>query len=72
MSEAWIITPPNVLFFSLNRVQYDKQSKQPVKKNNYFEFDKVIYADMFMHQNKQKTDQLRKDLLSIKEEIKAL
>lgn len=68
----WITEPPNVLFFSLNRVQYDKQEKQIVKNNAFFEFDKVIYADLFMYQNKQRTDKLRDEISKIKDEINLL
>ncbi|CDW85517.1 UNKNOWN [Stylonychia lemnae] len=72
INEFYITEPPNVLFFSLNRVQYDQKSKGAVKNMSQFTFDKVIYADMFLHQNKEKTDQLRQDVIQINDQIKIM
>lgn len=72
MSESYITQPPNVFFFSLNRVQYNKQLKQLVKNNKVFKFEKVIYADAFMHKNKRSTKQMRKELQNTKEKVKLL
>ena len=74
VTESWICRPPNVLMFNLNRVDYDRTQQKLVKNNKKFEFDKVIYIDMFLNQNKEKAYQhknhlemKRKDLKSLKE-----
>jgi hypothetical protein len=55
LSETWIGHPPNTLFFTLNRVEYDKKSNSLVKNNSFFHFEKEVYADMFLYKNKEKT-----------------
>jgi hypothetical protein len=56
----------------LNRVQYNKHTNRPEKSNNYFQFDKVIYADMFLSENREKTIQMRQQVQKWKQQIKAL
>eukprot|EP00347_Sterkiella_histriomuscorum_P010153 403377401 len=72
ISESWMTQPPNVLFFSLNRVQYDKVAKQPIKNNSLFKFDKVIYADMFLFKNRERTEMMRNQIQQTKDKIKQL
>jgi len=40
--------------FQFNRVSYDFKQQQLVKNNKRFEFEKVIYADRFLYENKEK------------------
>jgi hypothetical protein len=70
--EFWLSQPPNILFFSLNRVQYDKRTNNIVKKNTFFQFDKVIYADMFLHKNRSMTMKVREKVKMMKERIKEI
>ncbi len=72
LSESWISQPPNTLFFALNRVQYNKQTNRLEKSNNFFQFDKVIYADMFLSENREKTMQVRQQVQKWKHQIKVL
>jgi hypothetical protein len=51
VQESWMVGRPSVLFFSLKRVKYNKTLEKVVKCNDHFPFDKVIYADMFLHKN---------------------
>jgi hypothetical protein len=50
-TETWVCRPPNVLFFQINRVTYDFKEKKLVKNNKRFEFDKIIYVDLFLWKN---------------------
>jgi len=44
-NEFWIKDPPNVLFFALNRVGYDKEQQKIVKNCKKFTFEERIYID---------------------------
>ena len=39
-SESWIFKPSSLLFFTLNRVQYDVKSQSLVKNNGFFHFER--------------------------------
>lgn len=39
INENWVKDPPNILVFSLNRVNYDKETQQLKKSMDRFEFD---------------------------------
>ena len=76
-TETWVCRPPNVLLFQLNRVDYDLKAKKLVKNNQRFEFDKTIFLDLFLNQNKERAnkhveelDQMREDLKLLKESYK--
>lgn len=56
--ETWIEDIPKVLMFTLKRVDYDLRTGVLVKNNKKFEFDKTIYADKFLLQNKDKDKEL--------------
>ena len=63
-----------MLMFQLNRVNYDFKNQKLVKDNSRFEFDKQIYLDLFLNQNKEqaakhyeKLDQMRADLRLLKD-----
>jgi hypothetical protein len=44
-NETWVRDPPNVLFYSLARVQYDKAQNKAVKTLKKYTFEKKIYID---------------------------
>ena len=44
--------------FNLKRVTYDPKVRDLVKNNKRFEFEKVIYADKFLKENKNKDEEL--------------
>jgi hypothetical protein len=69
LSESWILGKPQVLFFSLKRVKFSKEQNRVVKSHDYFPFDKVIYADMFMHKNAKRANQVRDEISHMKEKI---
>ena len=52
VKETWIEKLPKALIYSLNRVEYDKTAHKIVKNGKKFEFDKMIYADRFITENK--------------------
>jgi len=57
--ETWICRPPNVLMFQLNRVGYNFKEQKLVKDNSRFEFDKTIYMDLFLNQNRDRAERHR-------------
>ena len=58
--ETWVCRPPNIMLFQLNRVNFDIQKQKLVKDNSRFDFDKTIYLDLFLNQNKEKSKAHRK------------
>ena len=52
--ETWICRPPNILMFQLNRVNYDIKNQKLIKDNKKFEFDPVIYLDLFLNSNRDR------------------
>ncbi len=58
MKETWIQELPNALFFSINRVSYDVKQKILVKNFNRFDFEKIVYADKFMYNNRAKDEEV--------------
>ena len=51
INENWIRSAPNILFFALQRVQYNIGESRLVKDLSRFTFDKVIYADRMLEAN---------------------
>ena len=51
INENWIRDPPNILFFALPRLNYDKEKQCLVKDLSEFQFEKVIYADRMLEAN---------------------
>ena len=43
------------MLFQLNRVNFDMQKQKLVKDNRHFEFEKTIYLDLVLNQNKDKS-----------------
>jgi hypothetical protein len=59
-NEFWMRNPPNVLFFTLNRVNYDMEQKKPVKDCKEFSFEKTIFIDQMLEENIGKISSIRK------------
>lgn len=70
--ETWICRPPNVLMFQLNRVNYDIKNQKLVKDHSKFEFDKVIYLDLFLNQNRERAQKHQQELDQMKTDLKLL
>lgn len=50
---TWIKRLPKVLFFQLQRVAFNQETKAQVKLDDAFEFERTIYVDRFLLQNKE-------------------
>ena len=59
LKETWISQLPKVLIFSINRVHYDPVCQKLVKSNKRFDFEKVIYADRFIIEHRQKEKEIK-------------
>lgn len=70
--ETWICRPPNILMFQLNRVNYDIKNQKLVKDHRKFEFDEVIYLDLFLNQNRERARQHQRELDQMKTDLKLL
>lgn len=70
--ETWVCRPPNIMLFQLNRVNFDIQKQKLVKDNSRFDFDKTIYLDLFLNQNKEKSKAHRKQIEKLKKSLKQL
>jgi hypothetical protein len=57
--DNWIIKLPKVLFFHVNRVQFDTDTKELKKVHTPFKFEKVISVDRFLNMNRGKSEVLR-------------
>lgn len=60
------------MMFQLNRVQFDMHSQKLVKDNSEFQFDKEIYLDLFLNQNKERSDIHLAEFEVMKRELKML
>lgn len=60
------------MLFQLNRVNFDMQKQKLVKDNGRFEFDKTIYLDLFLNQNKEKSKAHRIQIEKLKKSLKEL
>lgn len=58
--QTWIKDPPKTLFFQIERVLYDKETKNLKKIHDEFDFPKEFYIDPFLESNKEKSLQIRK------------
>lgn len=58
--------------FTLKRVNYDYKSKGLVKNNKRFEFEKTIYADKFLAQNRNKDKELSDQVNAMREKKKLI
>lgn len=67
VKESWISELPKVLLFTLNRVQYDRNKRKLVKNNKYFDFEKVVYADKFLLENREKDEEINSKVQALKE-----
>ena len=79
INENWIRSPPNVLFFALQRVNYDTKQQKLVKDLSKFHFEKVIYADRMLEANQgrisgvyEKTNKIREEIKALKKELEQL
>jgi len=66
-NEFWIKDPPNVLFFALNRVAYDKEKQKIVKNNKKFVFDQRIYIDQMLEDNIGRVTTIKRATTKLKE-----
>jgi len=53
--------------FTLKRVSYDYKARALVKDNKKFEFEKSIYADKFLSQNRNKDRELSEQISGLRE-----
>eukprot|EP00931_Biecheleriopsis_adriatica_P072952 TRINITY_DN47330_c0_g1_i1.p1 TRINITY_DN47330_c0_g1~~TRINITY_DN47330_c0_g1_i1.p1 ORF type:complete len:1138 (-),score=236.26 TRINITY_DN47330_c0_g1_i1:46-2979(-) len=53
-TQVWINRLPKLLFFQLQRVTFDPETKEQVKLDDHFDFDMTIYPDRYLHRNRDK------------------
>ena len=70
--ETWIQTPPKIVMFQLNRVSYDYNNSKLIKNNSRFQFDKIIYIDLYLEKNMKKAYDYNKKLEKMKDDLKML
>ena len=56
--------------FQLNRVNYDFVNQKLVKDNSEFQFDKLIFIDLFLEKNMEKAKLHYENLEKLKSELK--
>jgi hypothetical protein len=54
------------LIFSLNRVTYDYKTGTAIKNNKKFDFKKIIYADKFMHSNRDQDKKIEEKIAQLR------
>ena len=62
---TWIHHLPKVLCFQLNRIEFDRNSMQQIKKQHEFPIQLVIHPDRFLYKNKAEVEQLRQKVVVI-------
>jgi len=70
--QYWITKRPTVLFMQIQRLTYDRALKKPKKLNNPVSFDKTIYLDRFMIENRSLMELGKGGIEKYKEKIKKL
>lgn len=70
--ECWITKLPAVLLIQLQRVCYDKEAKCTKKNSNPVKFEKVMFMDRFMIENKEISSAIRSQVQEFKSRIKTL
>mmetsp|Transcript_88717 Transcript_88717/g.185500 ORF Transcript_88717/g.185500 Transcript_88717/m.185500 type:complete len:1144 (+) Transcript_88717:168-3599(+) len=71
-TSIWLKRLPKLLFFQLQRVGFNQDTKSQVKLDDRFEFDKTIYVDRFCLSNKAKSEEAAahvKDLEEMKDNL---
>ena len=63
---------PRILLFSINRVNYDVKQKKLVKNNKRFDFEKIVYADKFLYQNRQKDEEMNEQIKQLREKQRVI
>ena len=64
----WIQRPPEFLFFQLQRVVFDKENGA-IKINDRFAFEKEIYLDRFLLENKEEAIQINKTINDLRKRV---
>eukprot|EP01022_Parablepharisma_sp_SALTPOND_P028630 TRINITY_DN71294_c1_g1_i1.p1 TRINITY_DN71294_c1_g1~~TRINITY_DN71294_c1_g1_i1.p1 ORF type:complete len:596 (-),score=87.21 TRINITY_DN71294_c1_g1_i1:3189-4976(-) len=70
--QYWITKRPAVLSIQIQRLAFDKATKKPKKINSPVHFDKTIYLDRFMLENKQLVGLGKSSICKYKEKIAKL
>ena len=68
--ETWISEIPKVLLFTISRVNYDINQQKLVKNYKRFEFEKTIYVDRFLIENKNKDEELNQKVIGLRDKQK--
>lgn len=63
---SFIKSPPGTLFFQLQRVVFDKQKGSSTKINDKFTFEKEIYIDRVLDENKEVYVKIREKVQKLK------
>ena len=72
MGQNWFVKSPGCLVFQLQRVDFDRKTGMPVKLNDQFTFEKTIYLDRFLLQNKEEANKINKEISILKERVTLL
>jgi len=63
---------PKLMFFQLQRVVFDQESKTQVKLDETFEFDTTIYVDRFLSENREEASQISAKVLGLRKRQRQL
>ena len=58
------------MMFQLNRVQYDYREQKLVKDLQKFDFDKEIYLDLFLNNNREESDKYKLKLVTTQKKLR--
>ena len=72
VQEIWPQKFPGVLLFQIQRVKYDRLTKNSIKINKPFQFPQEIYPDRFLLKNKQESTEIRHSMLELKKKARIL
>ena len=72
IQEIWPLKFPGVLLFQIQRVKYDRLTKNSIKINKPFHFPQEIYPDRFLLRNKEESTQIRMSMLELKKKARIL
>lgn len=72
LQETWFTRLPPILVLELSRFKYNQQSSQAEKIHDPLLFDRTLYMDRYLEENKVVVREKRKDVKKLKERMKEL
>ena len=61
-----------MLLFTISRVNYNIKQRKLIKNNKRFDFEKILYADKFLYENRLKDEEMNNEIQKLREKQKEI